>query len=304
MGNNNTSNDSPKETQSNEYKTNINENTKNNEKEKIPFELPEYISLKHVLNEEDDGGKWKEKFVEIMRKYSFAIFSDMDPKYHQLFEDLKEVKIKYFTQEKEVKEKNASVGQKGLDNTNMGFVHVKDMREYIKLRPGEGESYWPQYPENFKEVWDNVFKLGFDVSWNCLSALGKTVTREGEKPLLDDEKMNAIEEFVSEKSSLSLIRYFPQTGEGESDVCDAHCDTGILTFFFCSSVPGLEFYDRNSESWVQIENLIKPNTICCFLGRKIELFGNNPNFKSLLHRVRVPTNTERYSIVYLLDVAK
>ena len=98
-----------------------------NQKEKIEFELPEYISLKDVFNAESNN-EWKKKFTNIMSKYSFAIFSDLDEEYVKLFQDLQEVKKKYFGQEKEKKMENCSQGKEGLDNLNLGYVSVGKVR--------------------------------------------------------------------------------------------------------------------------------------------------------------------------------
>ena len=92
--------------------------------------------------------------------------------------------------------------------------------------------------------------------------------------------------------------------DNECDVCSEHYDTGILTFAFASASPGLEFFDKHSKKWVKIEEMVEEKDIVCFLSRKFELFSKSKDYPSLLHRVIVPPKCERYSIVFLLDVAK
>jgi len=82
-------------------------------------------------------------------------------------------------------------------------------------------------------------------------------------------------------------------------------DTGILTFIIRTKVPSLEIYDRSQDKYVKVEDLTNLGDIIVFMGEKVPMFtGRKTKFPATHHRVIVPSNTERLSMAFLLDVAK
>jgi len=125
---------------------------------------------------------------------------------------------------------------------------------------------------------------------------------------------------MKSKSSISVIHYFsrgppgqrpPAPGyeddeDGMNIPSKSHQDTGILTFILCSDVPGLQVENRSNGSWIPVETLNTPKKdLFCIMGRKIEIFASTNKdtlYKATVHRVGLPYNTERYSILFFADV--
>jgi len=85
-----------------------------------------------------------------------------------------------------------------------------------------------------------------------------------------------------------------------------HTDTGILTFILCSDVPGLQVENRETKEWIPVETLNIPKIdLFCIMGRKMEIFAaanKDPIYHATVHRVGLPYNTERHSILFFADV--
>jgi len=224
---------------------------------------------------------------------------------------------------------------------NLGYVSVK-VREYIKLRLSDPAELWPTQPDDFTDTFKNVFNKMKELTW-CVF-LGVAADGEGNSRLLEEESVAAIRSFIDAKSSLSIIHYFKtenkeekeeeekekgneegtseklqsKDGEGRYDVCGLHRDSGILTCAVSSSVQGLEMFDFKLNGWVKIEELVKKLGrssdkkeeeesiyLVMFIGEKIPLYsGHVTRYSATPHRVILNSNTERSSIVFLLDVAK
>jgi len=135
------------------------------------------------------------------------------------------------------------------------------------------------------------------------------------------------------KSSLSYIHYFPMTESSADDSQNnsnweeykdekgkekdkwiedgftypskTHTDTGILTLIICAEVPGLQVWDSVNKKWLEVEKLVTPREdLFVIMGRKCELFSTvkESPFKATTHRVALPLNTERNSLLYFVDV--
>jgi isopenicillin N synthase-like dioxygenase len=84
-----------------------------------------------------------------------------------------------------------------------------------------------------------------------------------------------------------------------------HTDTGILTLIICSDVPGLQVWDTKNDEWLEVEKIVNPmEDMFVVLGRKMQLFAQDqPSvLMPCTHRVALPLNTERSSLLYFLDV--
>jgi len=122
------------------------------------------------------------------------------------------------------------------------------------------------------------------------------------KELMTVDKVKVIKEFLEEKSSVSMIKYFAINEDKE--VCSTHKDTGILTFITRTSRPSLEIYDRNYGEYIKIEEKMEEGDIIVFVGEKTPLFACSDKLIATPHRVNMQAGGERMSIAFLLDVAK
>jgi len=90
---------------------------------------------------------------------------------------------------------------------------------------------WPISPEGFSTHFKDLMSSFKELAWQCFVELAKDGRTEGsdEKvPLINQENLSAVEEFVGRKSSLSLIHYYktpdsPSTKELEEDGEDKFC---------------------------------------------------------------------------------
>jgi len=118
-----------------------------------------------------------------------------------------------------------------------------------------------------------------------------------------------------------MIHYFSRKPPEERDEGDVagddedgmnvpskiHTDTGILTLISCSDVPGLEVENRDNGEFLEVEKIYAETArrdLFVIVGRKIEFFSRNqpPMFKATVHRVMLPYNIERNSMLYFVDV--
>lgn len=156
----------------------------------------------------------------------------------------------YFKLDMSEKEKSKTV-----DRTNMGYIHVPSIREYLKLRPFEPE-LWPDNPPSLKKAFQNAFDSLKTIAWETFLCVADY---EGHQ-LGDPKTMEAVENFVHTKSSLSLIHYFA-LNDPSLCPCDAHEDTGLITLGGFTDLPGLKMWDRVRKEWVEVEELMKPNDL-------------------------------------------
>jgi len=93
--------------------------------------------------------------------------------------------------------------------------------------------------------------------------------------------------------------------DGLNNPSKVHTDTGILTLISCAEEPGLQVENRADGSFIEVEKLAEVRRdMFVIMGRKIELFAKNqPSmYNATVHRVMLPYNIERYSMLYFVDV--
>lgn len=85
--------------------------------------------------------------------------------------------------------------------------------------------------------------------------------------------------------------------------CRVHTDEGLLTFVVCAQAPGLQIQDRITGQFLDVETLATPGVdLICLGGRKLRVFGQHGQvFRPTVHRVVLPSDTERYALLYSMD---
>jgi hypothetical protein len=236
-------------------------------------------------------------FCDELKSRSYACIKVDVPEIKNASDRLTEVGLEYLNQELQIKERNIDPA-----SGNVGYVNIPEIREYIKLRLKDPDHLWPQYPDNFKDIFYEFHKQYTKIAKNCFVFLSESVNAEEphSKRLIRQDDTEAISEVIEERSSLSMIKYYPV--EKTTEVCDEHTDTGILTFITRTHRPSLEIWDRSENEYIQIEELLDRGDIVVFVSEKVPLFSGSMDFRPAFHRVRMPAGPVRLSIAYLLDV--
>lgn len=202
-------------------------------------------------------------------------------------------------------------------NENLGYVDIEGTRDFIKLREGgDRQGQFPDQPQNFKASLLSTNTLFSRTCWNIYLELlnNPSISPNSAKHFPEDIR-TSLKECVDERASVSYIRYYlPSTPQPAiRDVCDEHTDTGLLTLIMCSSVPGLQIWDRKNQKWSEAErevirkyksaNPLRPLAFC-IMGEKITTFTDSKVLSPTLHRVMVENGVERSSLLYFMDTAK
>jgi len=210
---------------------------------------------------------------------------------------LTEVTFQFLSQDLDIKKKNME-----KDGNNLGFVHIPRVREYIKLRPSDPDELWPSYPTDFKDTYNAFFSKYSEIAFSSFDILVEYVEQNSTEPLINPVHVSAIKQFLSEKSSVSMIKYFEL--KEATEVCAEHTDTGILTFITRTHRPSLEIWDKHEQKYIKIEELLEVGDIILFVSEKIPLFSCSDKLTAAPHRVRMGPGTERVSIAFFARCCK
>eukprot|EP00026_Physarum_polycephalum_P014858 Phypoly_transcript_15420.p1 GENE.Phypoly_transcript_15420~~Phypoly_transcript_15420.p1 ORF type:complete len:280 (+),score=60.65 Phypoly_transcript_15420:40-879(+) len=221
----------------------------------------------------------------------------------------------FLVQDKDLKNKHADP-----KNENVGYVDVEGTRDFIKLRAaGDRLGNFPETPPNFKQVFSAAYELLAGVTWQVYLQILACPVSQSDPKAFPSEVISSLKECLDERASLSYIRYYlppPSPNSPPSslrDVCDAHTDTGILTLILCSQVPGLQVWDKKTNTWLEVEKHLithnktknpKKHLALCIMGEKIGTFTSSRALTPTLHRVMVENGIERSSLLYFMDTAK
>ena len=107
-------------------------------------------------------------------------------------------------------------------------------------------------------------------------------------------------------SVLRICSYPCENHNSPTDPTDAsiafgsHTDTSFLTIAPCSSVPGIEIYDRLLNRWVSPEAISSPHPssaslVVVFTGEMLEILTKR-KFQAVVHRVRTPQPTRKHQV--------
>jgi len=154
---------------------------------------------------------------------------------------------------------------------NEGYLLVEGVKEYLKLRRDQlNQNIFPDRPD-FEKEFNNCFDQLYDLVTDCFKILATTTLPDG-SPFIKEELTKAVSEKMRQRSSISVIHYFPRPKpteeisstpsiydeEGMNNPSKIHTDTGILTFILCSDVPGLQIENRQKKDFIPIETLNTP----------------------------------------------
>jgi len=237
-----------------------------------------------------------------LKDHSFAIL-DVDETLIGDVMNFADVVDQFFKLSREEKHKyeepdNVEIAKKD----NRGYFFQVN-REYIKMRMSDPPEKFPSYPANFKKIWESTWLIMFNACWNAFNTIAH-FDNNG-KQFIRDEDIKVIAEFAREMSSLSTNHYFKTSDLPEfREASSPHTDTGLVTAIVSGTVPGLVIKDRKSGNWLNIEALAKPKQLLLMMGEKIPLFSGSEIFQPTKHKVVIPSNIERTSYIFLLDVGK
>jgi len=178
-----------------------------------------------------------------------------------------------------------------------------DVREYLKLRISDEESYWPKFPLDFRDHFTKMYDFMHELAWACLITLANNKLKNN-NPLLTTQQLSAIKDFAYKKSNISIIHYYPIASSSNKIACAEHRDTGLITLLVSSNVPGLQIFDNFTKSYNEIEKILPEYSVVVMVGQKIPNYSSSTEFNGTLHRVMTESGVERSSMAFLLDVAK
>jgi len=251
-----------------------------------------------------------QQFCQDLLDEGFAVIG-LGEKYKQEIDALNEVSKDFFKLPPEIKLLNDDPKHEGL-----GYVGSNSHKEYLKLRRyGDRNKNWPNNPPQLRDIFIKGLDLFHEISWKIyqeLSYFTLTNTNPKSKPY-SEEDWKGIKEAVFELGSIGATHYYPRNKkEADSsnlvDICDAHRDTGILTFVVVSEVPGLQLWDRKNNVWMDAEKILHPernsqHILIVMMGEKVQMFTGSSVLEATYHRVMVPPETRRDSLLFFMDVS-
>jgi len=279
--------------QSQSNDTQITPNGNELEKPKEPFSFPVAVEATHIIDKNESA---QVLLYHNLKRHGYCPIKVTNTT-KSTSSRLSSVAFEYFDQSQEIKNKNLE-----KDKNNLGYVHIKGVREYLKLRPSDPPELWPTHPDDFTNTFVSFFETYAQIAINSFQLISNYRDPVDNEPLIPPDKVTIISEYLEEKSSVSMIKYFSL--EEAKEVCSYHTDTGILTFITRTSRPSLQMYDREYEEYIKVEEYLEEGDIIVFSGEKTPLFACSSKLTATPHRVHMEAGGERMSIAFLLDVAK
>jgi len=174
--------------------------------------------------------------------------------------------------------------------------------------------------EDFQTKFERFRKNINDVAVQCLDLLCNYQCEDGQS-FLEEKLYHDVKKGIEKKSSISMIHYYPRKPpeereegdklgddeEGQNVPSKTHTDTGLITLISCAEVPGLQVENRANGEFLEVETIYAETArrdLFVIIGRKIELFARKEPafFKATVHRVVLPYNIERNSMLYFVDI--
>lgn len=250
------------------------------------FHSQTYIHLDEILAPTDTT---VQKVMDCLHENQYLLI-ELDEETKSELNELRKNGIEFFKQKNDYKE---SFKYDTKVRQNRGYVEIKDVREYIKFNGQDSE----KAPLEFTNL------IHFQKKTNSILFKIFEILASHEKDLFLKELPEAIRGFKDEKSSFSLIHYMKPLVNQPTVVSEPHEDTGILTSVFLSNIQGLQVWNKKEEKYFEIEKNVKQDTMVVMIGKKLSLFCKEQGFlEETLHQVVLEGDSERYSIISMLDV--
>jgi len=187
---------------------------------------------------------------------------------------------------------------------NRGYCTGKS-KEYLKIRLRDESSAYPQQPAELESAFRDAMNSLWELTHAAFLQIANTTIDGTDKPWMDKKTVDNLTPFFPEGSSVSVIKYHAEDSSSEIDhtPLDEHVDTGIVTLIRVGDVPGLHVFDQQRQEWLEIEKIAPINDLLLIMGRKMELLlDRSVKLVPTLHRVVIPKNKERYSMLFFMDV--
>jgi len=187
---------------------------------------------------------------------------------------------------------------------NRGYCTGKS-KEYLKIRLQDGSAAYPSQPASLEHDFSTAMNDMWDLTKGAFMCVANTPIQGTDKTWMDKQTVDNLTPFFPEGSSVSVIRYYAEdTSSGEDHTpLDEHVDTGIVTLIRVGEIPGLHVFDQLRREWLEVEKLAPLNDMLLITGRKVELLlDKSVKLTPTLHRVVIPKDKERYSMLFFMDV--
>lgn len=172
------------------------------------------------------------------------------------------------------------------------------MHDNSMTSPLHATNVWPDgLNSDYIALLNEYYRVASQVCWAITQALSlQLINRIGS--LVNLEKLCRDGERIS---LMRLFHYFPSTTSSENDDLigsSAHTDWGFLTLILQDSIGGLQFHDAQSDpKWVDVLADSEDLAFVVNCGDYLSLLSDGL-LKSPLHRVTLPEEQDRYSLVY------
>eukprot|EP01129_Flabellula_baltica_P010159 TRINITY_DN4260_c0_g1_i3.p1 TRINITY_DN4260_c0_g1~~TRINITY_DN4260_c0_g1_i3.p1 ORF type:complete len:214 (-),score=57.99 TRINITY_DN4260_c0_g1_i3:330-971(-) len=175
--------------------------------------LPNKINTTDLFTE--DGSLL---FVRNMKDYGFNVLRLDDDLYDALMAYLR-VTALFFEKDTQDKIDGFSHVDDIMGQINKGYILVKYVKEFLKLKKGDAMPEDEGFAEAFDVFWERIN----EVSDRCYDLIATAVDDDGE-PFMDEDLYTAVRSRIRDRSSISMIHYFARLPPGERPDDDVNGD--------------------------------------------------------------------------------
>lgn len=174
------------------------------------------------------------------------------------------------------------------------FWHVgRDLPDDHPLKPSTPGNIWPDYPEDFRAVFETLYAQFDRTGAKLLRAIAIYLG-------LDPE---FFERSSREGNSVLRLLHYPPVDENAPGIrAEAHGDINLITMLLGAEEAGLEIIDKSGE-WLPVSP--PPGGLAVNVGDMLERLTNN-RLPSTIHRVRNPDEGRkghaRYSMPFFMHL--
>ncbi|XP_052191750.1 jasmonate-induced oxygenase 2-like isoform X1 [Diospyros lotus] len=161
-----------------------------------------------------------------------------------------------------------------------------DDREVVLLR-----NQWPDYPPNFREVWEEYVVEIEKLAHKLLELISLSLGLPG----------NRFMNFFDDQTSFLRLNYYPRCPVPDLALgVGRHKDAVGMTVLAQDDVGGLEVRRKSDGEWVRVKPT--PNAYIINVGDIIQVWSND-RYESVEHRVTLNSERDRFSIPFFFNPA-